>query len=202
MATSASDRLANLFGSSNLPPPPTPDQPTFAEQELASMAERSANWKIPNTAQYPRKIQGGRPKPAAGGDIYTSSEDEDDYVASFQKKPKMISAPANKKSHKQPPRKMPETGAFGYQNAKIPKKGAIAYLEYGNAEEGTNEPDGEVPVVRGLPEIDDQGNPATGHFCQFGLVAKFPYKYMIDENDRVSRHFFANQRFYERTWDL
>ncbi len=197
METSASDRLANLFGTSQRPARPSTNQPTFAEQELAAMAERSSKWKVPETAQYPRKVQGQQIRPAAGGDIYTSSEEEDDYVAAFQKKPKMISPPAKKKSHKQSPRKMPGANAFGYDNAQVPEKGTIAYVE-----NGTPEHQDQPPVTRDLPKIDDQGNPATGHFCQFGLVTKFPYKYMSDENDRVSRHFFANQKIYERGWDL
>ncbi|RMZ83119.1 hypothetical protein DV738_g1261, partial [Chaetothyriales sp. CBS 135597] len=53
-----------------------------------------------------------------------------------------------------------------------------------------------------LPDRDDQGNPAVGHFCRLALVAKFPYKYLKDPSGEISRHFFANQKFYQRTWDL
>jgi hypothetical protein len=42
----------------------------------------------------------------------------------------------------------------------------------------------------------------VGRFCQFGLAAKFPYKYMNDSNDKVSKYFFASNKFYDHTWDL
>ncbi|RMD42765.1 hypothetical protein DV735_g2384, partial [Chaetothyriales sp. CBS 134920] len=53
-----------------------------------------------------------------------------------------------------------------------------------------------------FPDRDDQGNAALGHFCRLALVAKFPYKYVKDSSNEISRQFFANQKFYQRTWDL
>jgi hypothetical protein len=206
MATSAEDRLAKLFRSGNRPARPAPNEKTFAEKELEQLEENNATWKIPATAQYPRKVKVDSPQPAAGRDILTGSDDEDDYVSAFNPKPTMKQAVSKKKSHKQAPRQMPEPDAFGYpKDAKVEPTGRIAYIEDWSAEINNNggaEYERKASAPRELSKTGDRGNPATGHFCQLGLVAKFPYKYMTDENDRVSRHFFANNKFYERTWDL
>ena len=53
-----------------------------------------------------------------------------------------------------------------------------------------------------LPVNDVDGNRVTGHFCVFSLVAKFPYKYMKDPSNAVSKGFFAYNKFYERDWDM
>jgi hypothetical protein len=194
METSATDRLTILFGKRQLPRRPTGNEQTFAERELADLNEKAAKWSIPNTAKYPRKIQGRTPQIASGGNVDSDSDDDDGYSAAFQTT--TISTKSKRRSHHQAPRVMPEPNAFGYDISQVPKKETIACI--GNFD-GSNEIDPHEDV---LPRIDDHGNGATGHFCQLSLVTKFPYKYMADGNDRVSRRFFAGQRIWERTWDL
>lgn len=200
--TSAEDRLARLLGG-KLPELVVSDEPSFAEQELQAMEERNNRWRVPEVAQYPRKVGGQQAKSAAGGDVFTSSDDDDDYTSAFQRKPKMISKTTKKTVHQVGPRKMPEAGAFGHDQSKVLKLGAIAYVDGGRRKQSHNsEDEQEASLPTELPQNDDQGNKAIGHFCQLGLVIKFPYKYMVDENDRVSKHFFANQKIYERKWNL
>ena len=137
--------------------------------------------------------------------MLTSDEDEDDYVAAFARKnkPKMLTS-KKKTSEKARPRQMPEANAFGYpKDAHIEAKAPIRYISKGKSCDivGDRDDDGESTFLQ-LPTSDKFGNSATGSFCQFNLVKTFPYKYMDDGNDRVSRHFFANNKFFERTWDL
>ncbi|KAK4940323.1 hypothetical protein LTR10_019539 [Elasticomyces elasticus] len=208
MATAPRSRLNQLFAGQSLPGRPTPGQPHFSEQELQEKAaeDRAAKdqvWKLPATAQYPRKIK-TPPKPTQGVDLLSSSDD-DEYVSSFRKKPSMKSPTKQSKTAK--PRVMPEPNAFGYpKEAIIEPKGPIEYIAKGKTslkprpkQVATYTQDSDEHE---LPTSNPQGAPANGHFCQFSLASKFPYKYMNDSNDRVSRHFFANNKFYDRTWDI
>jgi hypothetical protein len=201
METSAEDRFGSLFTSGSKPTPHDPTKPHLFEIEQQTMQQNSP-WTIPEAAQYPRQVRGPAPKPAGGDDLFTSSED-DDYVSAFSKKPTMLSS-TKKNQQKPKPRRMPEATARGYApGAHIEAKGPIKYVPTGNSanpldDEEEDDEDGDRP----LPSSDKLGNSVTGHFCQFNLVKKFPYKYMVDANDRVSRHFFANNKFFERTWDL
>lgn len=92
------------------------------------------------------------------------------------------------------------------QKANIKLKGAIEFIAKGKTssrvrpdQAGRDTQDSEEDEQ---PTLKAQGYPGTGKFCQFSLTAKFPYKYMNDSNDRVSKHFFANNKFYDRTWDV
>ena len=204
METSPADRLANLFTAGSLPSKPTPDQAHIIDQDAAKMAESTkSSWKIPEQAEYPRQVHGERPKPASGADLLTSSDD-DDYVAAFTEKTKMKTA--KPKWHDRPqPRKMPEADAYGYiKPSRIEAKAPIEFVANGKLAQHIDDQDDELPPPkrRVLPQDDGKGNAVTGHFCVFSLVAKFPYKYMQDGNGRVSRHFFANNKFFERQWDL
>lgn len=180
MTTPAQERLAALFGSARLPTPPPADMKTFAEKELEVQMAGQSSWTIPDQAEYPRTHSGPAPKPANNTELLTSSDGDDDYVAAFSKKPKMKPAGHSK------------SGRYA-EKSKGPSRWTNKNAENSKATEG---PHG------GLPVADKHGNPAVGHFCSFGLVAKFPYKYIDDSNDRVSRHFFANGKIYTRTWDL
>ncbi|RMZ87189.1 hypothetical protein DV736_g5584, partial [Chaetothyriales sp. CBS 134916] len=175
METSPSERLAKLFISSEFLAQSDLTQPDSAGQDITVTCEPEAKWEIPTTAKAPRKIHGPQPKPAAGEDVLSSSEDEDDYVAAFQAKSRMAAKSTKRGSRQQWSQKTAEP---------VP----------GSNHETQPSPD--------LPDLDDQGNCALGHFCRLSLVAKFPYKYMTDESGQVSRHFFANQKFYQRIWDL
>lgn len=101
-------------------------------------------------------------------------------------------------------RNIPELGTRGdTKKAYIEPQGPIEYVPRGKTSkpiEGDSE-EIEPPSLK-LRTMDKLGNPVSGHFCPFNLVKTFPYKYMVDSNDRVSRHFFANNKFFERTWDL
>ncbi|ETI28259.1 hypothetical protein G647_00708 [Cladophialophora carrionii CBS 160.54] len=201
--TNPQTRLDRLFANSPLPPAPTPGKPHFAEKELAEKkAKEEPPFRIGSTAEYPRQIKPTQKEGVQQArDILTSS-DEDDYICAFKKKPSM-KVPS--KDVKSKPRKVPEPGAFGYPKGAVTEpKGPNEYLARGksskrNFTDSVNEPDSDDDH---LPTADVHGNPAVGHFCQFSLAAKFPYKYMNDTNDRVSRHFFASNKFYSRSWDL
>ena len=202
MDTSVQDRFANLFASGSAPASVDHDQPHLFEAEQERMKQQTT-WKIPDVAQTPRQIRGPAPRPAGGDDILTSEDEDDDYVSAFVKKPKM--ATPKKTPSKPKARKLPEPDAFGYpKGAHVEVKGPIEYIPKGksfNPLEEMQDEDSEFSSPRKRTS-DNFGNPLTGRFCQFSLVRKFPYKYMVDSNDRVSRHFFANNKFFERTWDL
>lgn len=204
-STNPQDRLNRLFDNSPLPSVPTPGELHFSEKELQDRkATQEKRWELPSTAEYPRKIQ-SPPKNQAQRDldILTSSDDDDDYVSSFKKKPSM-KQPTKTVEPKR--RVMPEPHAFGYPaDGKIEPKAKIEYLAKGKHSQRTpsvqvgehSDDDDEH-----FPTKDAQGNSTGSHFCQLTLAAKFPYKYMNDANDRVSRHFFASNKFYNREWDL
>ncbi|KAK5198748.1 hypothetical protein LTR92_001219 [Exophiala xenobiotica] len=194
MATTPQSRLNRLFAGQPLPSPPQPGEVHFSVKELEQKAakDQSQTWKIPATAEYPRKII-PPPKPT-GADVLSSSEDEDDYVGAFRQKPSMISPtkqftkskPNPKDTHIEPNRAI-EYIPQGKISFKAAKEHAVP--------ESFNDNEG-------LPTSNAQGAPVIGHFCQFFLAAKFPYKYMNDRNDRVSKRFFADNKFFNRTWDI
>ena len=203
ISTDAQDRLNRLFANSQLPTAPTSGKPHFSEKEIEDHKAREEQpWRIPEIIEQPRKF---KPPPCTDPlrDFETlTSSDDDEYVALFKKKPSM--RPAAKQPQAKP-RKMPEHNAFGYpKDAVIKPKGPIEYLAKGewskkNANKVTEQADSDDEHI---PTADDHGSKVTGQFCQFLLAAKFPYKYMNDPNDRVSRHFFASNKFYAREWDL
>ena len=201
MDTSVQDRFANLFASGPMPTMPDTSKPHLFEMEQQKIQEQSA-WKIPEVAQTPRQVKGPAPRPAGADDILTSSDD-DDYVSAFSHKPKMLTV-KKKTPSKAKQTKLPEPNARGYpQNAHIEKKLPINYIPHGKSSEPVQDDDEDTETTsRQLPTTDKLGNSVSGHFCVFKLVQKFPYKYMVDSNGRVSRHFFANNKFFERTWDL
>jgi hypothetical protein len=202
METSVQDRFANLFATAPVPDSPDTTRPHLLEIEQDRLQQQTV-FKIPEVAQTPRQIRGPAPRPAGGDDILTSEDEEDDYVSSFAPKPKMLT-PKKRASQKPKPRKLPEPNAHGYpQDAYREPEGPIQFIPKGKSSDAVQdeEEDSDSTSLR-LRTSDKLGNPLTGHFCQFTLVRKFPYKYMVDSNDRVSRHFFANNKFFERTWDL
>jgi hypothetical protein len=192
-----------LFAGQSLPAPPTASQPHFSEQELQDKAARDQAWKIPSTAQYPRKVK-SPPRPTPSADILSSSDD-DDYVSAFRKKPSMKTPTKQTNGGKTGP--TPDSNASVHPhkaNSKL--KGPIEFIAKGKTSSKVR-PDQDNGGTQDSKEDDQpmsntQGAPVTGNFCQFSLAAKFPYKYMNDSNDRVSKHFFANNKFYDRTWDM
>ena len=150
----------------------------------------------------------GKPKPERPGPDTTKLHDHTNRhttssdAHTFGEKPQV-----NIAKQKSKPRAVPSAGAHGYP-ADIQREPLIPlqYLPYGkdnldiHPAKGSNHED--VSEDESLLAEDTFGNVCTGHFCVFQLVAKFPYKYMVDGNDRVSRHFFASNKFYDRKWDL
>jgi hypothetical protein len=110
--------------------------------------------------------------PASRGLDLLTGSDEDEYVATFS---------SNLTAKKPPTNSPPNTKARrrGYQERALQDN------------------------LNASPQDHDvEGNPLIGHFCPLALVAKFPYKYIVDTDGRISRHFFAQNKFYQRTWDM
>jgi hypothetical protein len=186
MPTSKLDRLNKLFEGDQRIAQADPNKPHIADldfipktptktQDMVDAAPAEEPWKIPEVAQCSREITPPPPPTGPGLDLLTSS-DEDEYVAAFSSKPT-----AKKPPIKFLPGRKPRRG--DYQGRALRRQNLTA---------SANE----------LSDQDVDGNPLTGHFCPLTLVAKFPYKYMVDTNDRVSRHFFAQNKFYQRKWDM
>ncbi|KIX06245.1 uncharacterized protein Z518_04220 [Rhinocladiella mackenziei CBS 650.93] len=183
METTPRDRLGQLFANQPRPSLPIPGQPHFSEMELDQKKAMDQNpRRLTSIAQYPRQVK-SRPQPPRNVDCLTSSDDDDDdYVSAFKQKPSM----------------------------KIPAKQEQGPLEYvANGKKSSKYETNDNMLQSRVSESDDhlptsntKGHPVTGRFCLFTLAAKFPYKYMNDSHDRVSRHFFAANKFYDRTWDL
>lgn len=177
MTTPGRDRLAALFEGMTLPTLPPGGTQTYAETELeAQMTGQSVVEHAPS-ASYSKRPSPTR-KPASIPDALTSSDDEDDYVAAFRTKPTMKTLTPN--------------------NPHSAKSGITTQSPLKNSENL----DLNAGLTQPLSSVDKRGYSVTGHFCPFNMVTKFPYKYMDDANGRVSRHFFANGKIFEREWDL
>jgi hypothetical protein len=186
MPTSKLDRLNKLFESDQRIAQPDHDKPHIADldftpktstnkQAIADTAPAEETWKMPEISQYTSKIT--RPPPTTRQDLdLLTSSDEDEYVAAFSSKPTVKKPPINILPGGKPRRGDRQSRTMRRENLMV----------------SANE----------LSDHDVDGNPLTGHFCPLALVAKFPYKYMVDTNDRVSRHFFAQNKFYQRNWDV
>lgn len=188
MPTSKLDRLNKLFEGRERIARPDPTKthisdldfaPKTAPTEQLSVIGLAAEtpWKVPETAQYPRQFAPPlreSAKPGRAGDMISSSE-SDEYLAVFSSRPAMKNAPVKMLKHGKPKDEL---------------------------EDDVARSPGDATVANDLPVEDVEGNRSTGHFCPLVLVAKFPYKYMVDTNDRVSKHFFAANRFYERRWHM
>lgn len=186
MPTSKLDRLNKLFGDDKRIAEADPDKPHIADldflpklstknQAIRRTPPAEESWKIPEIAQHPEKINPQSPSSGRDIDLLANSND-DEYVASFSSKPTV----------KKPPIKFQRKGerrGGKYQGRPLGRGHLTA-----SADE--------------LPKHDIEGNTLTGHFCPLVLVAKFPYKYMLDTDDRVSRCFFAQNQFYERDWHM
>lgn len=182
MASIRQDRLNALLKAQNIPSParPIPGEKTFAEKELDAVKARQAAWSNPPTVNDAQKVTTSEPNHY---EPEMSSDNDDEYAAAFTKKPVMKNSTTGKRRGGNPAQ------TSGSRNSR-------------NRRQGPEHFDTDEEFREELPRADKHGNPITGHFCVFGLVSKFPYKYMEDGNDRVSRHFFAYGKFFDRTWDL
>ncbi|KAL2426160.1 hypothetical protein ABEF95_012143 [Exophiala dermatitidis] len=205
-STPARDRLNQLFSGCPRPAPPDPGKPHFSEVELDEKAAQDQEpWTIPSTAQYPRQIV-RPPQPERNVDCLTSSDDEDDYVAAFKPKVQVSMKPASDYPgssrwsavlHHNPH----NTPAVSYDGVDE----SITFVPEGKRSSKGKSKDTDLEErVSANPDYawPTSPYPVKGVFCQFSLAAAFPYKYMNDKNDRVSRHFFAQNKFYQNTWDL
>ncbi|KAK5046587.1 hypothetical protein LTR84_007348 [Exophiala bonariae] len=201
METNPQDRLANLFAGRPLPVTGKSGAPHFSEQELQEKREKDQpkpKWQLPLAAEFPRQIPKARgPKPQPTRELLTSSDDDDDYVSSFSQKPSMkTTAEQFSKS------KSRGSDASGGHQSNPPANINPEYIHQGKSTTKRSKyAQNSVRNTNDHPS-DPAAFPITGNFCQFGLAAKFPYKYMNDVHDRVSRHFFASNKFFSRTWDL
>ena len=153
---------------------------TPSKQPSAGMLQpQQQPWKVPDVAQYPRRVT--QPPPRNGRDVdQFSSDDDDEYVRAFSAKPEP------KPTAKLLSQSIGDGRGTSNQHTSV---------------EGSASDDCKIDP-NGLPIQDREGNNSTGHFCPLTLVAKLPYKYMTDRNDRVSKRFFADNKFYKRTWDM
>lgn len=206
METAPQDRLAKLFADKPLPTTNVSAEPHFSEKELREKRQKDQaqpKWQLPAAAVYPRRIT--KPvKPQPTTEILTSSDD-DDYTSSFAKKPSM--KPPSPQSSKSKRRFMHSSDAPGHMaDTKPSPQGGIEYIHKGKS---SSKQSSHGPSIgqKNVRTTNDRSSdlaplPIIGKFCQFGLAAKFPYKYMNDNNDRVSRHFFADNKFFSRSWEL
>jgi hypothetical protein len=190
MPTSRADRLDKLFQRDSLPPHPDPNQPHIADTEMISkMQPAQASREVPTVAQKPNKVT--KPPPQTSRDIdQLTSSDDDEYIRAFQKMP-VIKIETGKKDGKKTS-KSSDHGQKEKPHAKVRPQTA-------RASEGRK-----VNQDRGnsMPNAEGDGYPLIGRFCIFTLVTKFCYKYMDDPNDRVSKHFFASGKIWNRKWDM
>lgn len=181
MATSAHDRFSNLFRDRPKPTAPERDKTHFSVIEL----EQSRN----DHSAKPRS------KPRALRDQSNSDSDLDEYVRTF--------APIQRPQPR--PRWRPEAGALGYDKDRhIEPLGQICYLPDGKWAMDEEDLDEATTVMdrNTWMEPGSSSEKSGTQFCLFSLVIKFPYKYMKDPDDRVSRRFFAGHKIFHRGWDL
>ena len=186
MPTSKLDRLNRLFEGDGRIAQADPSKTHIADidfmskvsidkQATPNLAPAEELWKTPVVNLYPRETT--PPPPPTGRDLdLLPSSDEDEYVAAF----------SSKHTSKRPQAKSPPGGKStrgGYQERALRRDNLSA-------------------SARDLADHDVEGNPLIGHFCPLALVAKFPYKYIVDTDGRISRHFFAQNKFYQRKWDM
>ena len=208
MPTSKIDRLNKLFEGHEKPRLPPPSKPQKADRDMApkNLTTQTPR-KIPETAPYLRPTAASPIRTGRDAD-QISSTDEDDYVAAFRSTPTPKTASKSKPERRRGPKPRTEAGAWGYQEGtnnelRVP----VEDIRSGSFQKEAS--DGQPPRTsstadfeEGLPMADFCGNSLNGRFCPLLLVAKFPYKYLIDRNDRVSKHFFAQNKFYDRPWDM
>jgi hypothetical protein len=189
MPTSRADRLEKLFGKDSLPPPPEPNSSHLADTEIISkMPPAQQPWKVPKVAQTPRKITRSPPRTGRDLDQLTSSDD-DEYIRAFKKTPAMKEESKAKANRTGPSTKDQQNRG---SKAKVRTKSGHVPTNVGAGEEEDD----------GVSVVDKDGHPLIGRYCPLVLVSKFCYKYMDDPNDRVSRHFFASGKIWNRTWKM
>jgi hypothetical protein len=191
MVTSPQSRIASLIKAQKLTKPVAPDlgEVTFAEKEFEEQIARQEAWKQPNSSLPTRSIPAAnssakvdpKPAPMEWPDIAYGDNSGANEVQLSGSEDDEYSAAFAKTPKMKPPKA-----------AKTKTSTTTKHEDFSTAAELRKE----------LATVDKHGNPVVGHFCLLTLVSKFPYKYMSDGEDRVSKRFFAANKFYDRTWDL
>ncbi|KIV89007.1 hypothetical protein PV10_08626 [Exophiala mesophila] len=178
MSTSPQSRLNQLFGEIALPATNPPDQVHFSEQEFIDQAIKNNPPKQPPpTSPKPPTAQLNQTVQTALSTNTAQYSDDDDYTNAWVTKPSM-----------RPPQ---------VYHQPMPKYLPTQHNENHHVLRGEHDDNDTA-----FSSQREQARPLLGRFCQFTLAAKFPYKYMADVDDQVSRQFFANNQFYSRPWDL
>lgn len=191
MPTSKAERLSRLFEGDSLPPLPDPTTSHIADTEIISkLRPVQQPWQVPKVAQVPRKIPRSPPRTGRDLDQLTSSDD-DEYVRAFRKAPALKPENTVKVGKK-------NSILSGYHPNEQPK----AKVRGESGSDAITRSEANDEQDDGFSKADRDGHPLVGRFCPLMLVTKFCYKYMDDPNDRVSRHFFASGKIWNRTWDM
>ncbi|KIW15356.1 hypothetical protein PV08_05402 [Exophiala spinifera] len=205
MNTSPQTRLNRLFAGKPLPTPPVPGELHFSEKELKENIEQSR--KTPATVQHPQKAPSPpKPQSTSATDGWSSADDDDDSVAAFRPKPSM-KAPTQQPDQKLTSRTILESTARasreGVSTEAESSSGSVCQSN-NPSKVMADEKQGSIAhgQIQSIPDSEEQNPETTRQYCQFLLAAKFPYKYMNDGDDRVSKRFFANNKFYNRDWDI
>lgn len=181
MTTSAQDRLKILLPNRPKLANPNIDDLHFSEKELLDYRQRQQ--------------KAAHPLPDQIDQDPGSSADEDDFVRA-QAPVKPRTKPNNNPSR-------------GSKNAQAQQR----YVPGTVPDQVVSLPEGDWEGGLPAAQVDDDGDhrrrepgssnhECIGHFCIWSLVAKFPYKYMRDPDNKVSRRFFASEKIYERNWQV
>lgn len=184
MTTPTRTRFDRIFKDKPKPQPPTnADEPAFWEKELAE-PDRQRDTELSSEPVEDkdrevtiRKLEKG-PSHAASkvNDVSKPGLYERSFQSSQQSK--------------------------GQKDTLLPEE--IMYLPNGRRSKdvSTTEPTAEDKYSELISEPASSSHEIHGRFCTFSQVVKFPYRFMHDPEDRVSRRFFAGGKIYQRNWDL
>lgn len=184
MTTPTQTRFDRIFKDKPKPQPPTnADGPTFWEKELTE-PERQRDTELSL-------------EPVEG-------EDRKASIRKCEKSPSYAASKVNNVSKLGPYERSFQSSQQpkGQQDTLLPEK--VIYLPNGRRPKNfsPNEPTADDNDSELISEPASSSHEIHGRFCVFSQVVKFPYRYMHDPEDRVSRRFFASEKIYQRNWDL
>ena len=182
MATSAQDRLNKLLPQRSKPTNPDKNGLSFYEQELLDYQNKQQKATGPLSRQ-----------PNVNQDEGSPAEEDDFVLAQVQAKPKVP---------------LSNDPSRGRQNAQV-QQGRVPDIDINQGVLARGAWRDGLPATRGDQDGDHhEAEPVSssherlGHFCIWSLVTKFPYKYMQDPDNKVSRRFFASEKIFERNWHV
>ena len=205
MFTTPADRFATIFASRAKPALPDPSLPHIADTELQKpepvRPEAPIPFEVPAVPQVKRKST--KPNRQDVHDIISSSEKEDNYVDALKSGAKPTILDLSTSNGGMNRRKAAFRALENPDDAQLDSSAAVNDSNHGiKMKTYTDLNDDDMTSDFKLPMKDADGFKVTGHFCIFSLAAKFPYRYMKDPNDQVSKRFFASNKFYAREWDV